>query len=116
MLIERDRSNSLIVAATNHPQSLDHALFRRFHDVIEYELPEKKQLRLFLENRLSTLQNSKLDFEKIASNAEGLSYADMASVCDEVIKDMIIEEKSFVDTEGVLLTISEKKAFREKKI
>ena len=116
MLIERDRSNSLIVAATNHPQSLDHALFRRFDDVVEYELPQRKQIHQFLENRLLTLESSSLDYDQIAGNTEGLSYADIASVCDEVIKDMIIEEKTSVKTEAILLAISEKKAFRDKQI
>jgi len=39
-LLEKDTSNSLIVAATNHPEMLDRALFRRFDDVIEYGLPD----------------------------------------------------------------------------
>lgn len=38
-MIEHDQSNSLIIAATNHPEILDYALFRRFDDVIEYHLP-----------------------------------------------------------------------------
>ncbi len=37
--LENDKSESLIVAATNHPNLLDPALFRRFDDVIEYSLP-----------------------------------------------------------------------------
>ncbi len=41
-LLEKDTSQSLIVAATNHPEMLDRALFRRFDDVIEYNLPDAK--------------------------------------------------------------------------
>ncbi|WP_249364437.1 AAA family ATPase, partial [Pseudoalteromonas ruthenica] len=36
-MIEQDESNSLIICATNHIEILDHALFRRFDDVIKYE-------------------------------------------------------------------------------
>jgi SpoVK/Ycf46/Vps4 family AAA+-type ATPase len=36
--LEEDDSEGLIVAATNHPELLDPALFRRFDDVIEYAL------------------------------------------------------------------------------
>src|SRR3546814_8583690 len=38
--LEEDRSESLIVATTNHPEILDRALFRRFHLILEYSLPE----------------------------------------------------------------------------
>ena len=38
--LEQDQSDSLIVAATNHPKLLDRALFRRFDDVIEFALPD----------------------------------------------------------------------------
>lgn len=116
MFIERDQSNSLLVAATNHPQSLDHALFRRFHDIIEFELPDKKLIIQFLEKRLSTIESSNLEYEHIAESAEGLSYADLATICDEVIKDMIIEENNYIDTQTVLSVISEKKVFRKKNI
>ncbi len=39
--LENDDGPSLIVAATNHPELLDKALFRRFDDVISYELPDR---------------------------------------------------------------------------
>jgi AAA+ superfamily predicted ATPase len=42
-MIEQDTSNSLIIAATNHAEILDYALFRRFDDVVEYHLPSTVQ-------------------------------------------------------------------------
>ena len=39
-LLEKDDSDGLIIAATNHPELLDPALFRRFDDVIHYSLPD----------------------------------------------------------------------------
>src|SRR6185503_21230260 len=39
--LEQDESDSLIIAATNHPQLLDRAVFRRFDTVIQYGLPSK---------------------------------------------------------------------------
>ena len=38
--LEQDESHGLIIAATNHPELLDKALFRRFDDVIEYSVPD----------------------------------------------------------------------------
>jgi SpoVK/Ycf46/Vps4 family AAA+-type ATPase len=52
--IEKDNSNSIIIAATNLPDLLDKALFRRFDDIINY-----CQL-LYLFNRIKSLFNAKL--------------------------------------------------------
>lgn len=40
--LELDESDSIIVAATNHPKILDRALFRRFDAVIEYVMPARE--------------------------------------------------------------------------
>lgn len=42
-LLERDDSDSFIIAATNSIESIDKAMFRRFDDVIEYHLPDREQ-------------------------------------------------------------------------
>ena len=51
-MIEQDTSNSLIIAATNHGDILDYALFRRFDDVVEYHLPTPAQATDLIRSRL----------------------------------------------------------------
>ena len=46
--IEKDRSNSIIIAATNLPDLLDKALFRRFDDIINAILCLLKKISLLL--------------------------------------------------------------------
>ncbi|MBA3493977.1 MAG: ATP-binding protein [Gammaproteobacteria bacterium] len=58
-LIEQDDSNSLLIAATNHPTLLDHALFRRFDDVIEYRLPGETEIVSVLKSKLAGFTVSK---------------------------------------------------------
>jgi SpoVK/Ycf46/Vps4 family AAA+-type ATPase len=113
VFIEKDKSQSLIIAATNHPQSLDHALFRRFDDVVEYRHPDQKQLNSMFKNRLSVVDSKNIDFVKIVEASQGLSYAEVASVCDEAIKDMIIEEREVLTTEAILEAIKEKKEIKD---
>jgi SpoVK/Ycf46/Vps4 family AAA+-type ATPase len=55
MFIEQDNSTSLIIAATNHPQSLDYALFRRFDDLLEFELPTHVLIVETLKNKLAEM-------------------------------------------------------------
>jgi hypothetical protein len=44
--LERDDSESLIVAATNFVGIIDDALFRRFDDVIAYQLPDQRLVKV----------------------------------------------------------------------
>lgn len=90
--IEKDESNSIIIAATNLPDALDKALFRRFDDVIAYPLPQQEQIVALLEMRLSGYSfKEKVNFASLAKLAQGLNYSDLGKACEDVIKDMIIK-------------------------
>jgi len=85
-MIEQDQSHSLIVAATNHPEILDHALFRRFDDVLHYELPNEGQIASDLKSRLGHMTAKGVSWKRLASESIGLSYAEVARACDEAKK------------------------------
>lgn len=93
LFIEKDRSNSLIIAATNMQESLDKALFRRFDDIIEYPLPGKEEIEILLQRHLKRHKGiDKEEIKKLAEKAEGLNYADITRACDEAIKEMIVND------------------------
>jgi len=69
--LEHDDSESLLVAATNHPQLLDRAIFRRFESVIEYPLPDTEVARAVIRNRLANVGVSRLAWSKIDEAAAG---------------------------------------------
>ena len=50
--IEQDHSDSIIVAATNNRKILDQALFRRFDDVLHYDLPDQEAVKRLLNMKL----------------------------------------------------------------
>ena len=52
-MIEQEHSYSLVIAATNHFEILDPALFRRFDDVLYYDLPDEAQIAKLLQTRLA---------------------------------------------------------------
>jgi SpoVK/Ycf46/Vps4 family AAA+-type ATPase len=54
--IEQDASDSMIIGATNNPALLDRALFRRFDDVIHYEVPDEEGCRKLIENVLGAFK------------------------------------------------------------
>lgn len=95
-MIEQDQSHSLIVAATNHPELLDRALFRRFDDLLHYGLPDISHVAMVLKSRLGRLATKDVSWERLAEATEGLSYAEIVRAADETLKEALIEESSKV--------------------
>lgn len=87
---EGNSTDSVIIAATNHPELLDHALARRFDDVIVYGLPDAKAAKRVIEQHLGTFRPRQVQWAKIIPAAEGLSHAEIARAVDDVIKRAIL--------------------------
>lgn len=113
-MIEHDHSNSLIIAATNHPEILDYALFRRFDDVIEYKLPGHEQVAMLLTRRLGRFKPKKFNMKKAVSEAEMLSYAELCRAVDESIKDVILHDGDTVSENGLISMLHERKQISAK--
>jgi len=94
--IERDTSDSLIVAATNNPHILDQALFRRFDDVLHYHLPGKAEIEQLIENRLGSFRQKNMQLEASAKVGGSLSHAEIAQACDDAIKETILADRKTV--------------------
>ena len=107
-MIEQDRSNSLIVAATNHAEILDHALFRRFDDVLHYELPDAEQTAALFRSRLARLTEGRISWKNLAKAAAGLSYAEIVRAADEVLKEALIEGRERVTAREIIQMIDER--------
>jgi len=95
-LIEQDTSDSLIIAATNHGEALDHALFRRFDDVIRYSAPDERQVELLLRNSLSLLAPPSLDYGALAAVGVGLSHSEIVRACQDAMKDAVLNGQETV--------------------
>jgi SpoVK/Ycf46/Vps4 family AAA+-type ATPase len=109
--IEKLSSNSLVIAATNHGERLDKALYRRFDDLIEFGLPEDGQVWQTIETRLSGFDTSSLHRQKLVSAAKDLSYAEITRACEEAVKEMLIRRKELINTEMLLRALTERRLF-----
>ncbi len=96
--LERDDSDCLIIAATNYHGMLDHALFRRFDDVVQYGLPDASMARHLIENRLSAFDLRRLGWKSITASAADLSHAEIVSACEDAAKDAILADSRRITT------------------
>jgi AAA+ superfamily predicted ATPase len=95
-MIEQDTSNSLVIAATNHAEILDYALFRRFDDVVEYHLPSTVQAVDLIRTRLGQFAPKPFRKEVLLGQVEGLNHAEICRAVDASIKDAILHDQTKV--------------------
>lgn len=86
-------SHSILVAATNHPELLDRAIWRRFDMAIEIPLPEN-------EARLNIINHEFRDMEVgnisklVALLTEGMSPADIVKICERSKKQVVMYDEN----------------------
>lgn len=114
-MVEQDRSDSLIIAATNHIRLLDHALFRRFDDIIRFDLPNAERVKLVLQSRLANFNLGKISWTSMAKLASGLSYADITRACEDSIKDMLLSERESISQADLAAALRERRSTMSKK-
>ncbi|MCI9379204.1 MAG: ATP-binding protein [Eubacterium sp.] len=95
--IEQDGSESIIIAATNNQKLLDQALFRRFDDVLHYTLPTQIEIKRLLEYKIKSYDEYFMIPRDVVKAAEGLSHAEIARVCDDAIKNSILNDEPITD-------------------
>lgn len=105
--IEQDSSESLIIGATNNHGLLDRALFRRFDDVLHYELPDEAARQRLIENVLGSFKG-RLAWKSILAGSKGLSHAEIDHACRDAIKDSILSDQAKVETASLVRTFQER--------
>ena len=99
--IEDDRSESLIVAATNHGHMLDTAIFRRFDEMIAFETLTLVEMIALIERALGDFDAQTLDYGVIFEANPKLGHADLCAVLDRVRKDHVLVGKP-INTQGLV--------------
>lgn len=103
--IEDDRSDSLIVAATNHAQLLDPAIFRRFDETIAFEPLMISELIELIRRRLDGFEIGHLDYVAIYAANPKLGHADLCAALDRARKDHVLEGAR-IDTPRIVSEIA----------
>jgi len=111
VFIEKLSSNSLVIAATNHGNRLDKALYRRFDDLIEFGLPDADHIWETIQARLSGLPAPRLGKQKILKAADGLSFSEITRACEEATKEMLLRDRNTITTDNLVAALTERRLF-----
>jgi AAA+ superfamily predicted ATPase len=97
-MMDSYQGKSLLIAATNHENILDSAIWRRFDEVLVFELPNIEQIRRLLSVKLRGVRREfEIDDLRIAGMFKGMSHADIERVLRRAIKEMILSGKEFLN-------------------
>lgn len=96
--LERDDSDSMVIAATNFHGMLDRALFRRFDDVLSYALPDSSMVHQLISNRLAVFDMKRLGWKSVIDSANGLSHAEIVHACEDAAKEAILADTRHIST------------------
>lgn len=110
-LLDEHHSDSLIISATNHKEILDHALYRRFDDVIEYHAPDKLEVYNLIKSRFSVFKMDIKNKEQLVNTAAGLSYAEIKKSCDDAVKSAIISNDKIISQNLLESILNERKSY-----
>mmetsp|Transcript_6325 Transcript_6325/g.8834 ORF Transcript_6325/g.8834 Transcript_6325/m.8834 type:complete len:814 (-) Transcript_6325:131-2572(-) len=98
----KGRANTVVIGATNRPNSMDPALrrFGRFDREIDIGVPDENgRLEIFRIHTRNMKLDDDVDPEAIAKETHGFVGADMAALCTEAAMQCIREKMDLIDIE-----------------
>ena len=85
-------STGLLLAATNHPDLLDPAIWRRFDVIVELPMPTDEQVRQAVESALGKrISNDKI-LDVVCLSLSGLSFSDIDRELRRIIRHAVLSE------------------------
>ena len=94
------RHGVVLIGATNHPQLLDEAAWRRFDEVVEFSLPDEEMRKNILKNVTGSLHGS-IDFQPLAAQTEGFSGSDIRMMVKEAILSALMDKRETIHADDI---------------
>jgi SpoVK/Ycf46/Vps4 family AAA+-type ATPase len=96
----------LLIAATNHPQLLDYAAWRRFDKVLNFPLPDAEMRRSIMDKVLSRI-DADVDTYELAELTDGYSGSDLRLLIREAVLDALLEDRKKITQDDLLRSIND---------
>lgn len=108
-MLDEDNSDALIIAATNHPELLDSAIFRRFDSSVDYQLLPADRIREVFMKALAVFDIAGLDWVEVEAHAAGLSQAEMIRIAEDAARAAVLNNDACLTTTILLEAVSERR-------
>lgn len=109
-MMDAYHGKSLILAATNHEQILDTAIWRRFEETIDFPLPGNQILQHLLALKLRGVRRHfELDSKQLVTIFKNKSGADIERIVRRAVKRMILRSQEFLTLKDLKQAASREK-------
>lgn len=108
------KNGVVLIGATNHPQLLDEAAWRRFDEVIEFSLPNE-EMRIDILKKITASISCRFDFKGLAKETEGFSGSDLRLMIKEALLSALMEKRTEIgqaDIEKGILMVRNRESIR----
>lgn len=107
--IDSFSADSILIAATNHHELLDPAIWRRFSTVVTLEKPQKDEIEQLLRSLLKDKKNNFFDntkkLDSIVEALYGLSHSDIKTVVFNALRNVILSDRDTITNCDILKDI-----------
>ena len=107
-LLEDYQAPGILVATTNFEGIIDHALFRRFDEIIEMPKPGKEQILQIFKQTLSSISISKkINWNRFIESMVGASSATVVKIANDAAKLAILSGEKIINEGHLQMALQE---------
>ena len=101
------RDDVLLIGATNHPDQLDAAAWRRFDEIVNFPKPDRGMRSDILEVITQPMEIDGFDPKIIAEHTEGLTGSDLRMVLREAVLEALTEERTELTQDDLIAAVED---------
>lgn len=108
--LDNFKGRSLIIAATNFEKSLDYALWRRFDEILNFELPTSEEKLKLCALSIKRFKGPVQVFEQYLGEMENFSHSDIDKMCQTIMKQCILDGRRMFTKNDVEFAVRKQSA------
>ena len=109
--IDSFSKQNILIAATNHPELLDKAIWRRFNTVIEIGLPQEEEIvtliKTFTSDFSTEFNTDDKRLDRLSKQFVGKSPSDIKTIINNAKAQTVINDRDTLHYEDVLIELFE---------
>ncbi|WP_435145457.1 ATP-binding protein [Halobaculum sp. P14] len=101
------RDEVLLISATNHPDQLDAAAWRRFDEIVNFPKPDREMRADILRVITRQMEIAEFDPDVVADRTEGLTGSDLRLVLREAVLEALTDDRMAITQEDIMDAVSD---------